>query len=519
VYPFDKLDKFPDKAALVMAGSGRATSYAQLDRSSNRFAQLLRHLGLGHDAAIALLMENRSEFFTVCWGAQRSGLFYTPVATHLATAEIAYIINDCGARAFVTSAEQADNTADLPGLCPDVQAWFVCGGELPGYRSLEGELDDMPDHPVDDELEGCEMLYSSGTTGYPKGIRNPLPDRSVGAISPMAAALAVAYGADENTVYLSPAPLYHSAPLRFNMALQRLGATCVVMEKFDARSAVRLLGQHGVTMSQWVPTHFSRMLQLPKQLREKADLSSHRLALHAAAPCPVSVKEQMIDWWGPILTEFYSATEGNGATQISSEEWLTHKGSVGRELGCRVHVVDDEGEELAAGEIGTVYFEGGRSFEYHNAPEKTADSVDARGWSTVGDIGYLDEEGYLYLTDRKADMIISGGVNIYPQETENCLLEHPSVADAAVFGLPDSDFGEQVKAVVEAIDPLAAGGQLADELMAWCRDKISPLKCPRSIDFVDHLPRTEAGKLRKHLLKARYDQEPSGPASGPGQST
>jgi fatty-acyl-CoA synthase len=227
----------------------------------------------------------------------------------------------------------------------------------------------------------------------------------------------------------------------------------------------------------------------------------------------------MIEWWGPILTEFYSATEGNGATQISSEEWLAHKGSVGRELGCRVHVVDDDGEELAAGEIGTVYFEGGRSFEYHNAPEKTADSLDTRGWSTVGDIGYLDEEGYLYLTDRKADMIISGGVNIYPQETENCLLEHPSVADAAVFGLPDSDFGEQVKAVVEAIDPLAAGGQLADELMAWCRDKISPLKCPRSIDFVDHLPRTEAGKLRKHLLKARYDREPSGPANEPGHST
>ncbi|MGQ3031368.1 MAG: AMP-binding enzyme, partial [Ferrovibrionaceae bacterium] len=281
------------------------------------------------------------------------------------------------------------------------------------------------------------------------------------------------------------------------------GATVIVMERFDAAAALALIARHRVSHAQWVPTMFVRLLKLPEAQRKAHDLSSLVCAVHAAAPCPIEIKQRMIDWWGPIVWEYYAGTEANGATIISSAEWLTHKGSVGRAVLGEIHVMNDRDEEVAVGEQGVIYFGNGPGFEYLNDPEKTASSRNARGWSTLGDIGRVDAEGYLYLTDRVANMIISGGVNIYPQEIENILICHPGVADVAVIGVPDDEFGEAVKAVVQ---PAAGEGsaRLADELVALCRDRLAHYKCPRSVDFVDSLPRHPNGKLFKRLLRERY---------------
>jgi acyl-CoA synthetase (AMP-forming)/AMP-acid ligase II len=288
------------------------------------------------------------------------------------------------------------------------------------------------------------------------------------------------------------------------MAMHRVGATSVVMERFDPELSLRLIERHRITHSQWVPTMFVRLLKLPPQLRRRYDLSSHRVALHAAAPCPIAIKEQMIEWWGPILIEYYAATEGHGSTQIDSHEWLQHRGSVGRARNCELHILDEEGHELPPGEVGTVYFGGGPSFEYHNDPDKTASARSAQGWATVGDMGYVDADGYLYLTDRKANMIISGGVNIYPQEAENVLINHPAVADVAVFGIPNEEFGEEVKAVIEPVEFATAGPALERELLAYCHSHLAKFKCPRSIDFAAKLPRSETGKLYKRRIRDPY---------------
>jgi acyl-CoA synthetase (AMP-forming)/AMP-acid ligase II len=381
---------------------------------------------------------------------------------------------------------------------------YLVGDPVEGFESYQLAVADQPAEPISDETEGTDMLYSSGTTGRPKGVKTPFESKPIGTPSTMIGLLKGLYSADEDSVYLSPAPLYHAAPLRFNMAMLRLGAPCVLMESFDAVEAIRLIERHRVTVSQWVPSMFVRMFKLSEEERSRHDLSSLKSAIHAAAPCPIPVKEKMIDWWGPVLFEYYAGTEGNGFTSITSEEWLAHKGSVGRCLMGEVHILDDEGNELPAGQPGAIYFDGGGQFEYHNDPVKTAESRDPRGWSTLGDIGYLDEEGYLYLTDRKANMIISGGVNIYPQEAENVLITHPKVADVAVFGVPNEDFGEEVKAVVQPIDMADAGPDLAAELIEYCQSEISKIKCPRSVDFEAELPRHATGKLYKRLLKDRY---------------
>jgi len=505
MYPGTVAREIPDKPAYVMAGSGQVVTYRELDERSNRVAQLLHAEGLRPGDGIAIFLENHPRFFEVVWAAQRSGLYYTAISSRLTAPEVEYIVDDCGAKAFFTSHAQAGVAAELVGKLPAVRRRLMLDGAIPGYEDYEAVVAAHPATPIAEELEGSDLLYSSGTTGRPKGVKPPLPGKPAGTAPALLAFVSALYGANRDTVYLSPAPLYHSAPLRFNLAVQRHGGTSIVMEHFDALEALRLIEDHRVTFSQWVPTMFVRLLRLPEADRTRFDLSSHRAAVHAAAPCPVPVKEQMIAWWGPILHEYYGGTEGNGLTALDSLQWLAHKGSVGKPVLGEVKIVDEAtDEEQPARSPGVVYFANGPRFEYHNDPEKTASTRNAKGWSTLGDIGYLDDDGYLYLTDRKANMIITGGVNVYPQEAENVLITHPKVVDVAVFGVPNQEFGEEVKAVVQLADMADAGPDLERELIAFCRDQLSAIKCPRSVDFEADLPRHPTGKLYKRLLKDRY---------------
>ena len=383
----------------------------------------------------------------------------------------------------------------------------VCAsGALPGFECYADVLTVERADPSDEEREGREMLYSSGTTGRPKGVRKPLPGTAFG--DPSAAPVQIAQGIAASgigpgSVYLSPAPLYHAAPLVYSMSVHRTGGTVVVMERFDPQLCLELIERHQVTHAQFVPTMFVRMLRLPEDERARYDVSCLQVVMHAAAPCPVAIKRQMIEWWGPIIHEYYSGTEDIGGTFITADEWLEHPGSVGRP-GEECHIVGPDGSEQPNGEPGTVYFAGGRPFEYHNDPDKTDAITTDRGWRTLGDIGYLDKDGYLYLTDRQAHMIISGGVNIYPQEAENVLAGHPSVADVAVIGVPDTEMGEAVRAVVQPAENATADRRLEAELLALCRSELATYKCPRSVDFVDELPRDDNGKLYKRLLRERY---------------
>jgi fatty-acyl-CoA synthase len=503
----------PDKIAYRMAGSGEAISYRELDDRSNQGAQLFRSLGLGPGDHIAVLMENRLEFMEVCWAAQRSGLYYTTISRYLTAGEIDYIVSDCGARVVITSQRCADVVAGLVRDAADAPRFYLVDGARPGFASWPQAIAAQPATPVADEVAGQDMLYSSGTTGRPKGIKIAFANNPIDVPNPLLKYLCAGMcGMSADSVYLSPAPLYHAAPLRFNMMAIALGGTSVIMESFDAEEFLRLVELHRVTQAQLVPTMFVRMLKLPDEVRRRHDVSSLKGAIHAAAPCPVDVKAQMIDWWGPILIEYYAGSEGNGVTVCSSRQWLEHRGSVGRAAVGEIKILDEEDRELPAGQIGTVYFSGGPVFAYHNDPEKTKRAYNPRGWSTLGDVGYLDAEGYLYLTDRKSYMIISGGVNIYPQETEDVLIRHPDVADVAVFGVPNEEMGEEVKAVVQPHDPGRAGPALAAALIAFCREHLSPVKCPRSVDFEAELPRTPTGKLLKRHLRDRYWPKQPAPA-------
>jgi long-chain acyl-CoA synthetase len=490
----------------VVMGSGDQLTYRELDERSNQVAHFLRTKGLQKGDHIAILMENNLRYLEVAWAAQRSGLYYTAVNSHLRHGEVQFILDDCGAKCLVTSAEIASTgtigSLDLSRLPVRV----IVDGHLEGFTPYEEAIYSQPKTPIADECEGREMLYSSGTTGRPKGVRKELPLTPLG--DPEAAPVVIAsrlglFGVGPGSVYLSPAPLYHSAPLVYSMSMHRLGATVVVMEHFDGVECLRLIEAHRVTDAQFVPTMFTRLLRVPEEDRSRYDISSLRYVVHAAAPCPVEVKRQMLDWFGPIIHEYYGGTEDIGSTWITPDEWIAHPGSVGRPLNP-AHIVGPDGAELEIGEEGIVYFEGGRPFGYHNNEDATSSMTDSRGWRTLGDVGRLDADGYLYLTDRVADMIISGGVNIYPREAENVLSAHPEVADVAVFGVPDAEMGEAVKAVVELKEPRSAGPDLETELIAYCRDSLAAFKCPRSVDFVDSLPRDPNGKLYKRLLKDRY---------------
>ena len=511
MYPGAHAESTPDKPAVVMAGSGEVVTYRHLNDRSNQLAQLLWKAGLRPGDTLALCLENNARYHEVLWAGFRSGLYITAISTRLTPSELAYILEDCNAKAFVTSGykqEEMRRLADTTDTLDAVAVRLAMGVDLPGFDRYEDALAAQPAEPIEHETLGGRMLYSSGTTGRPKGIRGPLPEAGMETPDAVTLAMSIAYGTTPDSVYLSPAPLYHAAPLAWTLAVQRIGGTVVIMEHFDPVEFLRLVEAYRVTHTQVVPTMFVRMLKLPEEDRYRYDLSSLKYVIHAAAPCPVPVKEQMIAWWGPIIHEYYAGTEGNGSTAIASPEWLEHKGSVGQAAGAVIHICDEGGEELPAREPGTIYFESptALSFEYHNDPEKTAAARHPKGWSTLGDIGYLDEEGYLYLTDRKANMIISGGVNIYPQEAENVLTMHPKVVDVAVFGVPNEDFGEEVKAVVQPVDMDAAGPELERELIAFCRAQLADLKCPRSIDFSAELPRHPTGKLYKRLLRDTYWQ-------------
>jgi long-chain acyl-CoA synthetase len=504
MHPSIHAARTPDKPAIVMAGSGIVVTYGELEARSNRFARLLRASGLQAGDHVALLVENHPRFYELCVGAHRAGLVYTAISTRLTVGEARYIVEDCGARAIVATAATAPvATQAAEGAGALVARWMI-DGTAPGWTAYEDAVAAQPAQRIDDEVAGCDMLYSSGTTGRPKGVYVPPEAGSIDASYPLLETMRNRYGVGEDTVYLSPAPLYHAAPLRFNMGVLRLGGTCVIMEHFEAAEYLRLVEAHRATHTQLVPTMFVRMLKLPTEVRARFDVSSLRCAIHAAAPCPIPVKRQMIDWWGPIVWEYYAGTEGNGMTLCDAHEWLAHEGTVGRAVVGELRICDEDGREMPVGEPGTVYFAGGRPFEYHNDPEKTSGSRNARGWTTLGDVGYVDADGFLHLTDRKAHMIISGGVNVYPQETENLLVTHPKVLDVAVIGVPDEEMGEAVKAVVTPRDMADAGPELERELIAWCRERLSPIKCPRSVDFEAELPRHPTGKLYKRLLRDRY---------------
>ena len=494
----------------VITSSGRTVTFAEMQAGSCQLAQALFAFGLRVGDHVALLVVNDHRTHEVAWGLQRSGLFLTVINTHLTADEAAYIVNDCGARVLIVSSVLAPLAEALVHLTPGIDLRLALGEFPPaGYDSYDEFVQGHPATPLPDEQEGSPMLYSSGTTGRPKGIRRPLSGLPLGSDAILAPMLGGLMGFNEGDVYLSPAPLYHSAPLVWSMTAQRLGGTVVVMERFDPEDCLDLIAEYGVTHAQFVPTMFVRMLKLSERSRAARDVSSLRSVVHAAAPCAPEVKRRMIEWWGPIIHEYYSGTEGGGVTWINSEQWLAHPGSVGPAVLGTIHVTDDDGRELGPGEDGVVWF-GGRenSFVYNNDPEKTDQTFNERGWSTLWDVGHLDQDGYLYLTDRKLFMIVSGGVNIYPQEIEDVLVLHPAVADVAVFGVPDPEMGEEVKAVVQPAPGSKPGPELAEEIMAFCRAHLAHYKCPRSVEFTQELPRGENGKLYKKQLRDTYWTNP-----------
>lgn len=497
----------PDRAAIIIGSSGAKMTYAELDLYSKRLACYLRKRGLPEGAEIAIMMENCAEFLVALWAAQRAGLRYTPINWHLAPAEVLYIIQDCGAKALLVSAGLENLVGKLGEDLAHIGVKAVAGGMLSGFDRIEAICrDSSVDQEVDptlDKVEGTFVLYSSGTTGRPKGIRRIMPLTPWGTPNFFEVAMERNFGVGPSTIFLSPAPLYHAAPLGWSMGVLRLGGTVILMEKFDSIESLRMIERYKVTHAQYVPTMFVRMLKLSEEERSCWDLSSLKMAIHVAAPCPPEVKKAMFDWFGPIIFEYYGGSEGNGVVAIGPQDWLAHPGSLGRAIAGQVHIVGENGEELPAGEIGTIYFSGLPPFEYHNDPEKTASVFNDKGWSTLGDLGLIDKDGFLYLSDRRTDLIISGGVNIYPREVEEALLQHPSVMDVAVIGVSNEEFGKEVKAVVELREKTSPSAELEQELILFCRERIAHFKCPKSVEFGE-LPRSPAGKMLKRNLIDRY---------------
>lgn len=509
-YPGSWSTTNPDSLAAVDIESGRSATFKELDDRSMQLAQWLTKQGLGYGDGVATLVSNSIECFEVYWAAMRCGLYLTPINFHLLPSEVSYILNDCGAKVLVISADQAESATAALKDAPNVSATLAFGGSVPGFGDYDAALDAEPAEQPAEHRAGRTMLYSSGTTGRPKGIRHELPDLPIeedtdGALGTLTQQI---FGFGEHTRYLSPAPLYHAAPLRYSGRVQALGGTVYFLKKFDAQQSLEAIEKYQITHSQWVPTMFVRMLKLPEEVRLGYDVSSLQIAIHAAAPCPREVKAAMIDWWGPIIWEYYAGSESNGSTFISSEQWLQKPGSVGKPAVGLIHVCDELGNELEPFAVGKVYFEQeGPGFQYYNDQEKTKASRHPThdDWSAIGDLGYIDEDGFLYLAERQSFVIISGGVNIYPQEIEDAITMHPAVFDVAVIGVPHPDFGEEVKAVIQVVDGVPKTNQTREALMSHLTTHLAKFKLPRSIEFIDELPRTPTGKLRKHEIRKLYD--------------
>ena len=511
MYPGAHAAANPDKPAVIMAGSGETITYAQLDAEANQVSRLFREAGLVPGDHVAWCLENHRNFLPLMWGAHYAGLIYTPISSRLTADEIAYIVDNSGARVFITSRYKAAQAAELVDRTDGVELRLMMDDVIDGYGSYEQALAGASPEPLEGRVAGTHMLYSSGTTGRPKGVLAAYEAVPVGEAESLVAKMCVLLIAmSDESVYLSPAPLYHGAPLSFTVANHVIGSTAVIMERFDAEQFLAAVERYSVTHTQVVPTMFVRLLKLPDERRLRYDLSSLVSVLHAAAPCPVEAKHRMIEWLGPIISEYYAGTERCGATFCNSEQWLAHEGTVGVPINGEVHIVDEAtGAEVPAGEEGVVYFGGGNTFEYHLDEEKTRNSRLPNGWATIGDVGRVDDDGFLYLTDRKSHMIISGGVNVYPQEAENLLTMHPAVLDAAVIGVPDDDLGEVPKAVVQPMDMPdgdEAAAAMERELIDYCRASLASVKCPRTVDFRAELPRDGTGKLYKRLLRDEYWQ-------------
>lgn len=510
MHPRLHASKSPEHPAYILPHLNETVIYGELESRANQCAHLFRSLGLKRGDHFAILLENSPRYFELVWAAQRTGLYFTCLPTRLKKDEVLYILNDCNAKVFFTSTAMKATADEVRTSVGSKIEMYCVDGVISGFRSLVEERSNFPATPISDESGGMDMLYSSGTTGHPKGIKRALPEASepIDVETPQNISARMLFGLSEQTVYLSPAPLYHAAPLLASMNVHRYGGTVIVMEKFDAEHALELIDHYKVTASQWVPTHFVRMLKLPEETRARYDTSSMQIAIHAAAPCPIEVKEQMLDWWGEIIYEYYGGTEGIGTTFITPQEWLTHKGSVGRPIPpCTISICDEDGKPLPANTNGLIYFHGGAPLEYHNAPSKTAEAHNGSGAATMGDIGHLDEEGYLYLSDRKDFMVISGGVNIYPQEVENVLTLHPDIEDVAVFGIPCPNMGERLIAIIVPRDPEHADDELAQAIIAYAHERISPIKVPKLIEFSSELPRLSSGKLQKKKLRQDYTEK------------
>ncbi len=508
MYPGKWAEIFPDKPAVIDSATGARRTYGELNDRSNQLARFLHDKGLRRGDHISIFAENHIAWFDVVWAAMRSGLYLTTVNRYLTDEEAAYIVDNSESQVLVTTRARADVARDIPKFAPNCQTWLSIDGAVDGYEDLETAIAAYPAEPLAEQPAGTFMLYSSGTTGRPKGILRALPETSIEEDSNLVGALqSMLWGFNESSVYLSPAPLYHSAPLGFCTGTQSLGGTVIMMPRFDPIGALAVIEEYRVTHSQWVPTMFSRMLKLDENERSGFDLSSHKVAIHAAAPCPPRVKEQMFDWWGRIIYEYYGGTEVNGLTHTGPDEWFEHPGTVGKPVLGVLHICDEDGTELPTGEPGIVYFElPVMPFEYLKDPEKTkeAQHPEHPNWSALGDVGYMDDDGFLYLTDRATHMIISGGVNIYPQEIEDAMIMHPKVVDVAVIGVPNEEMGEAVKAIVQPAPNATPGAPLEAELLAYAREHIAHYKCPKSVDFRDELPRLPTGKLYKRLLKDEY---------------
>lgn len=508
MYPGKYAEQNPNRAAIIMASSGESLTYAEYESRCNQLAHFLRSVGLEYGDHYAIFMENQIRFIEACGAGERAGLYYTPINSYLTADELAYIVDNCDAKVLITSAAKADVARQALAKCPNIELALVVDDEGDDLlKDYQATIAEFPTTPIEDESLGASMMYSSGTTGRPKGILRPLeenhtaPDTQIPALE----LTNNLWKYREDMVYLSPAPLYHAAPQTAVGLTIRNGGTAIIMERFDAEEFLKLVQRYKVTNSQMVPTMFSRILKLPEEIRNSTDVSSLEAVVHAAAPCPVPVKEQMIDWWGPIIYEYYSATEGLGLAYCTSEEWLAHKGTVGRVLFGELHILDEQGQAVEQGTAGDLWFKRVVEYQYHKDEEKTKESASSDGTMfTVGDIGYLDKDGFLFLTDRATFMIISGGVNIYPQECENLLITHHKVSDAAVFGVPNPDLGEEVKAVIEVLPDVKADQDLEAELIEFCKANLAIQKCPRSIDFTDELPRLPTGKLYKKKLRDSY---------------